>query len=101
MHNQLLTGKVKHGISSACLFPRGVSQGGVVGERSDRPFGVSRAEVMGVKRFGNAVKHACGGCARERNVWCQLIPVAWGVWVWRGLAESDERAVPDGSSADA
>ena len=90
-----------HGTSSAGDFPGGVSQGRVVGERSHRPFGIGGAEVMGVRPLSDAVKHARGASARERDIGRELIPVAWGVWVGRGLSKGDERAVPDGGRAAA
>src|SRR6185436_4008446 len=99
--NELLAGKIEHRISSAGGFPIGISQGGVVGERTLRPGGVGRAEVMGIRRFSDAVKHARGDCARERNTRRKLIPICWLGWVRRRLGVSDQRAVPDGGRADA
>src|SRR5260221_11341453 len=104
MHNELLTGKVMHRISTAGGCPIGISQGGIIGKLSHRPFSAGRANKLGEGGFGDAVKHAARAsadrvCARQRNIWRKLILIRGLGWIRRWLGIGGERAVPDGGRA--
>src|SRR5258706_14931195 len=90
MHNELLTGKVMHRISTAGGCPIGISQGGIIGKLSHRPFSAGRANKLGEGGFGDAVKHAARAsadrvCARQRNIWRKLILIRGLGWIRRWL----------------
>ena len=101
MHHELLTGIVIHRIAAGGGCPIGIPQGCIVSERTNRPFSVGGAEILGEGSFCDGVKNAAIAAvtatwrrARERNLCRELIPVT-RAWIGRRLGESDQGAGPN------
>src|SRR5450756_1902284 len=100
MHHELLARQILYWPTAPGGGPVGVTQGGIVGERSHGPFGVGRTDKLVEGGFRDGVKHAARAPAArapagQRDIGRQLIPVA-RARKWRSLGEGGQRAVPDG-----